>query len=237
MRGVCGFAGGMERMGVSNSASVRAAASMDEIHSVCLKPACEIHFVSAVMYSVPRDLYTGARCWITTNPASLANTAKPKRQPNSPGHYRQSVGKLTFESGGDVVCCCIARVRGTSKGEAERRIDAAHLGKSQVGAVQQQVDCKLWNRPDRNCWNEQRGSFERGQYRRERGVERCRHGCDGAFQRETLARSEESRKLSDCALQASSGGSQDGTNVRACVLMSWPGRVCCFGAQRPHGAS
>lgn len=52
-------------MGVENSSSVLAAASIELSHKTSVKCEEVIHCVRAVMYSVSRDLKTGERCWIT----------------------------------------------------------------------------------------------------------------------------------------------------------------------------
>lgn len=52
-------------IGVENSSSVLAAASIELSHRTSAKLEEAIHCVRAEMYSVSRDLNTGERCWIT----------------------------------------------------------------------------------------------------------------------------------------------------------------------------
>lgn len=120
------WGGKRESTGVSNSASVLAAASIDEIQSVSLNPLASIHWTSAEMYSEERDLCTGERCWITVKPEPFVKTAQIRSTSSleSPGHmqHRENMKdqkSLTFKRSNNAI---ISIVRGSNEGEAEGRI-------------------------------------------------------------------------------------------------------------------
>lgn len=109
-------------MGVENSSSVLAAASIELSHKTSAKLLSAIHCVRAETYAALEDLYTGARCWITVR-VPLEKTARYKN--------------VSQEVGSEERRCRIAYLRARSSSRHCRYLRAQRRGSRTQGRAAQ----------------------------------------------------------------------------------------------------